>query len=220
MNDWEKAAMNDWEKAAMNDWEKNGKMLQWTTGKRLRWTTGKRLQWTTGKRLSAWTTGKGLGKGCNERLGKGCNEQLGKGCNEWLGKGMGKREITASRGKEWVTDSTCSENKPYPGVSARWQSYQFQTCFFTLKCPTHSFVGNTNLSSHRIYKHDFRHTCAANKQKTILETNLDVCSLEQDALGGQLVNVGSDHVAFSIAAKLGPEVVHHQEQHVRPWGRC
>jgi len=51
-------------------------------------------------------------------------------------------------------------------------------------------------------------------------TDLHVGPIEADALGGQLVNVGSDHVAFSIAAQLGPEVVHHQEQHVGPRGRC
>ena len=41
----------------------------------------------------------------------------------------------------------------------------FRRVFFTLKCPTHSFVGNTNLGSHYIYKHDFSHICAANKQR-------------------------------------------------------
>ena len=45
---------------------------------------------------------------------------------------------------------------------------------------------------------------------------LHVSPVKLETLSGQLVNVGSDHVAFSIAAQLGPEVVHHQEQHVGP----
>ena len=45
-------------------------------------------------------------------------------------------------------------------------------------------------------------------------TDLHVGPVKADTLGGELVNVGSDHVAFSIASQLGPEVVHHQEQHV------
>ena len=50
--------------------------------------------------------------------------------------------------------------------------------------------------------------------------DLHVGVVEADALGGQLVNVGGEHVGFSIASQLGSEVIHHQEQHVGPIGRC
>ena len=49
---------------------------------------------------------------------------------------------------------------------------------------------------------------------------LHVGPVKFDTLGGELVNVGSNHVAFSITPQLGPEVVHHQEQHVGTGRHC